>query len=251
MKSPDRKVVSTGAPSSGAQLHYRLPVVNFVGSYLLARSVLLSWFFIWYRTRRNIFATDFDIIIDGYPRSANTYASTMIRRQACDEMSIASHFHNPSAVIAAVKMRKPALVLIRTPEDAIASWTVYNNWSLLYTTRRYIDYYMALREYRNAFELGSFDEVTSDYQEVLNRVNRRFATDFVARDKNYPVFKVIEEAYQVRNNGIDERKVPRPSKVRNALLLEVRRRLLGVPYRPLLEEARLVYQEFTNGENTD
>lgn len=65
-----------------------------------------------------------DLVIEGYPRSANTYLHRVIRAATGDRLKIANHVHRPQQVAMALRYDVPCFVLVRAPADAVASYLV-------------------------------------------------------------------------------------------------------------------------------
>jgi hypothetical protein len=63
-----------------------------------------------------------DIVIEGFPASANTFAVAAFRlAQEPRYMRIAHHTHVPAQVIEATRLGVPAILLIREPMQAVLS----------------------------------------------------------------------------------------------------------------------------------
>ncbi|MEW6059376.1 MAG: hypothetical protein AB1551_04425, partial [Actinomycetota bacterium] len=65
-----------------------------------------------------------DLVIEGYPRSANTLAVSAISAAQPGPIRIAHHLHAPGHVIAAIRRGVPVLVLVREPEEAVIGLTL-------------------------------------------------------------------------------------------------------------------------------
>ena len=120
-----------------------------------------------------------EICIEGFPRSANTYAVAAFRLANPGCGHIARHSHLAGQVIRAVGWGIPTLVLVREPEDAALSMKIREpSLGLGMLVRSYCRFYRSLMPLRGRFCVGRFDEVTSDYGAVVGRVNGMFGTDF-------------------------------------------------------------------------
>lgn len=87
-----------------------------------------------------------DLIVEGYPRSGNTYAEHMLRIM-CPGLRWISHTHSQGTLLWAEKHKIPSLVIIREPEDAVISLFLFHmfqvsirncfyNWIQFYQTAR-------------------------------------------------------------------------------------------------------------------
>ncbi|MGZ4108824.1 MAG: hypothetical protein ACXVQU_02250 [Actinomycetota bacterium] len=147
-----------------------------------ARTILGRWPSAARRFRTGEFPTAAtEICIEGFLRSGNTFTVIAFKHVQPRVVSVAHHVHAPGAVIAAVKMGTPTLVLIRPPEQSVLSFVI--RWPTLtigQALRGYVRFYDPLVAYRDRFVVGRFDEVTNDLGAAIRRVNERFGTDFVA-----------------------------------------------------------------------
>jgi hypothetical protein len=125
------------------------------------------------------FGRDTEIVIEGFPRSANSFAVAAFGRAQGRKPQIAHHVHAPAQVIAAARTGIPAIVLIRNPEDAVLEYVIKKPAVTVgQALRGYARFYEPLLKYRWAFVAGVFDEVTKDFGSVIRRVNERFGTAF-------------------------------------------------------------------------
>jgi hypothetical protein len=138
------------------------------------------------------------LCIDGFPRSATTFAVAAFQCAQPRPIQVAHHSHAPAQLIAAARWRIPSLVTIRSPEESVLSTAVYFPYLTVATVlRSYVEFYEAIRPYRRAFIIGEFADVTSRLDQVIRRVNARFGCDF-AEYRNNPenddiVFAVINQ----------------------------------------------------------
>ncbi len=130
--------------------------------------------------RRGVpFGPNTEIVIEGFPRSANSFAVAAFARAQGRKPNIAHHVHAPAQVIAAARAGVPAIVLIRNPEDAVLEYVIKKPAITVgQALRGYARFYRPLLRYRSAYVVGVFDEVTQDFGAVMRRVNERFGTAF-------------------------------------------------------------------------
>ena len=61
-----------------------------------------------------------DCVIDGFPRSANSFARlAFVESQVNNELILATHTHSPAQIVQAARWGIPTMVCIRRPFDAI------------------------------------------------------------------------------------------------------------------------------------
>ncbi|WP_273844799.1 hypothetical protein [Rubrobacter calidifluminis] len=194
------------------------------------------------------------LVIEGFPRSGNTFAVFAFRQAQEVPVRIAHHLHAPAQVIRASRLGIPALVLIRNPMDAVVSLMLREpRFSAGMALSYYISFYEAVAGFRDSYVLGTFEEVTRDYGSVIERVNDRFDTSFGVFEHTgetvKDVFARIEEAHRAKRNSVlVEEKVARPSATKAGLKAGLRKELARDPaLEPLVERARAVYGELVSG----
>jgi len=201
-------------------------------------------------SRRHLLVTkDTEIVIEGYPRSANTFAVAAFLVAQGRPVKIARHLHVPAQVIQAVRWGIPTVVLIRSPQEAVLSLLVREpHLSAERALQDYITFYRKIAPYREGFIIAPFDEVTNNFGQVILRVNERFGTAFVpfehTNENIQQVFALVEEMDKAdqKRDAVTETTVARPSVVREELK-RIRRQELNQPKaKELLEEARQVYE---------
>jgi hypothetical protein len=128
-----------------------------------------------------ILGEDTKIVIDGFTRSASTFALFAFQLAQPEPVRTGHHTHAPAHLIAAAQRGLPALVPVREPEPTILSQVVREpHVSMRQALTSYIRFYMRLRPWRDRFVVATFEEVTGDFGAVIERVNERFGTRFVA-----------------------------------------------------------------------
>jgi hypothetical protein len=163
-----------------------------------------------------------DIVIEGYPRSANTFAQVAFQIAQDERMMIAHHIHGPAQVTLGLRWRIPTLIIIRNPLDAIASLLVrypFLNPSLAF--RNYYLFYHSIEPYLPEVVLASFEEVVSNYGMTIDRVNRKFGAHF-GLFKHTPgnvdkCYMEIDRLDMQEHGGLkaNDRSVARPSSERD------------------------------------
>jgi hypothetical protein len=120
-----------------------------------------------------------EIVIEGFPRSGNTFAVIAFQAAQSRLVSVAHHVHAPAPVITASRMGIPALVLVRRPEDAVLSTVVrYPHLTLRQVLRGYSRFHAPLVRLGRGFVAARFEEVVTDFGAVIRRVNAAFGSGF-------------------------------------------------------------------------
>ncbi len=187
------------------------------------------------------------IVIEGFPRSGNTFSVVAFEQAQRESVRVAHHLHMPAQVIRAARWGIPILLLARKPTDAALSWVVREPWvPIRQALRHYISFYEKAAEYRDSLVVGFFEEVTRDYGTVLERVNAKFGTGFSSfvhsEDNVRCVFDRIEEMHRAKRGGrLDEKVIAHPSAVKARLKDALKKELEAPEVRKLTARAEAVY----------
>jgi hypothetical protein len=120
-----------------------------------------------------------EVVIEGYPRSANTLMVETFARSQSEPVKIAHHVHSPAHVLEAARRDLPTLVLIREPEAAAVELVLAKPAiTLAQALRGWVRFYAVLRSRRSAFVIATFTEVHEDPGAPIGRLNDRFGTAF-------------------------------------------------------------------------
>jgi len=147
-----------------------------------------------------------DLVLEGYPRSGNTFAwYAFIMAQTCP-YDIAHHSHNPGRIIEAVRHQIPTLVLIRNPRDCVISYCIYEpRLTLDLALNHWIRFYNAIKPYKDGYIIATFDEVVTDFSAVISRVNDQFETKFELFDHTEENVKEVFSKIKFRTQLVNKR----------------------------------------------
>jgi hypothetical protein len=122
-----------------------------------------------------------ELVIEGFPRSGNTFAVAAFRMSQAEPVRVAHHLHAASQVIEAARRGIPAMVLVRDPDAAVVSFALRDpRVSLAMGLRQYCRFHARLFPWRSAFVIVPFDEVIGDFGRAIAAVNDRWGTGFFA-----------------------------------------------------------------------
>jgi hypothetical protein len=141
---------------------------------------------------------DTDLVIDGFGRSAVTFAVVAFQVAQNGHVHVAHHSHAIAPILTASKRGVPVLVPIREPEATVLSGIVREpEVSVGQYLRSYVDFYRRLRDVADRVVLARFESVVEDFGATIRRVNQRFGTAFEEFDHTAEqeglVFDLIEE----------------------------------------------------------
>jgi hypothetical protein len=151
-----------------------------------------------WKSGHTVLGRDTRLVIDGFTRSAGTFAAIAFQVAQDDHVRVAHHMHAAAALVAAAHRGIPTLVTVRAPEPTIVSAMVREpgiparEW-----LRTYVAFYERIAPCRSAFVIGTFEEVTTDLGALIDAVNERFGTGFArfehSEENVRTVFRLIDE----------------------------------------------------------
>ncbi len=185
-----------------------------------------------------VVAENTEFVLEGFWRSANTFAAMALDSVQPRRLRLAAHTHAAATVIRGVQLGKPVLVLIRNPADAVISRRLLHpQIPLKDSLRDYLRFYRTILPYRAGFVTALFQEVTTDFGSVIRRVNARFGTSFV------PFEHTRAAAENIRH--IADQALPAAFHLPADERADLNARLLAeLGCEPLLREVERLYQEF-------
>jgi hypothetical protein len=230
-------------------------VYNF---YLEARSIIAGSDFL-YPLMINVIAlarprqkellakTGSEIVIDGFPRSANTFFETYFELAQQRPLNLAHHLHESYQIRYAERHGIPAIVLIRDPLDAVISAILRDPRahpaSLL---RNYVRFYSNVLRHHGKAVLAPFDTVVTAAEQIIDQVNLTYNTDFKALredDLHLVQHRVTEKDMLAFDTDVlDSRRVATPSAEKKAAASKMRQRIES-ENKVLLQRARGVYNQ--------
>lgn len=136
-----------------------------------------------------------DLCVEGFPRSANSFAVGAVRHAQPGPIEIAHHTHVPANAMRACEWGIPTVVLIRSPQDAIVSRIALGKQTHLTgkdaeKPRQRVSFAVWLHAWRSFYQslvpyhdqerllVAPFSLVIQDMGRILDRVNSHFGTDF-------------------------------------------------------------------------
>ncbi len=128
--------------------------------------------------RKNMVHKDSDICIEGFQRSGNTYFELMFR-QSNPGAEVAHHLHSTEHIKLANKLDVPVVLLIREPLGSLASLITYDErLSPTVALSCYVHYYSAALKIRSMYCLVPFQQLISNFNEQIEKINGKFDSDF-------------------------------------------------------------------------
>jgi hypothetical protein len=159
---------------------------------------------------------DTDLVIEGFPRSGNTFAAVAFELAQHRPVKVAHHLHAPAQVLEAVRRGVPSLLLIRDPLETVVSQLVYREFdiSARVSLWSWVRFYRSLRKVRDRIVVADLRDVSSDFGAVIHRVNDRYRTRFVEFEHSQAnveaAFEAIDSLSRSRYGRLREDRVARP-----------------------------------------
>jgi len=126
-----------------------------------------------------------EMVIEGFPRSANTYAYAAFVYAQRRNVRVAHHVHGAAQVSLAARMNIPVILLIREPRAAVASLAIRDkSVTIAAALDQYVRFYQPVVALRNSVVVAPFDHVIGDFGKVIAQVNDKFGTCFSLYEKN-------------------------------------------------------------------
>jgi hypothetical protein len=190
------------------------------------------------------------LVIEGFPRSGNTFSVAAFWIANGRQPHLGRHLHGAPHLLRAKRLGIPAIALVRDPAEAIPSYLIRRDGLHAEDALvEYLDFYRTAWSARDAFVVGLFDDVTTDFGTVIDRVNQRFGTTFAryepTPDNEAAAFGLVEEMNRLECRGeVVETHVGRPSAERDARKAEIASSLQRPRAARLLGQAQELFQEY-------
>jgi hypothetical protein len=206
--------------------------------------------------RATLARPDTDVVIEGFPRSGNTFAVAAFMVANGRDGHIGRHLHGAPHLLRAARLNLPAVVLIRDPRDAVPSYLIRRpTLTPDDALKEYVDFYRTSWRARSGLVCGLFEQVVSDFGVVLEQVNQKFGTRFVpyrpTPENEAATIQLVEEMNRLECRGeIVETHVGRPSAERHELKEQTAALLKRDAKPSLLAAAVLLYDDYVSYAKT-
>lgn len=165
--------------------------------------------------RRQRVTSATDVVVDGFPRSANTFVSRAFAELLGGNARISSHTHSPRTVRRAARLGRPCVLLLRPPDDAVASLLTYDrSLTARSAFTAYARFYEPLVPLASDVVVGNFAEVVSSFSGLVARVNEQYGVSFPAPADDFSsherIFTWIDDRAKQLAGTAAADKAPRP-----------------------------------------
>jgi hypothetical protein len=126
-----------------------------------------------------VLSADTAVVIDGYTRSATTFAVYAFQVAQPEPVRLAHHLHAPAQLMEAARRGLPTIMVIREPRGVVLSQVVREpSVGLSDALWAYSRFHESLKTCRDAFVVADFNQVTNDFGGVVRRVNAKYGTSY-------------------------------------------------------------------------
>lgn len=193
-------------------------------------SLLMAMYRFRYRNsgfRRRILGPGTAVLIEGFPRSGNSFANRAFQFANPDlAESIATHMHLSAHVVEAARTQTPSIVPIRHPAECVPS---------LYALRRsvapserdpknldtwlrdYIAFAERVSRVSGDVVVVPFELITNDYGLVIDWINHKFRTDFNRFDHSD---KAVSDVFSTSGSHLSPSEERKLDKARGKVLYQ-------------------------------
>jgi hypothetical protein len=131
---------------------------------------------------RNVVTSSTDVVIEGFPGSANTYVREALLLVE-PSLRIASHTHSPANALEGARRGVPTLVLVRDPVAATLSFVDrHGGHTPAWALRRYVTFHEALLGRLDGIHVATFEDATTRLGVVIDAMNEALASSLPAFD---------------------------------------------------------------------
>jgi hypothetical protein len=192
-----------------------------------------------------------ELIVEGFPRSGNTFTVFALQDVAQHQLRLSSHVHHPSQVKLAVQRGLPTILVVREPVSALASYLTYGRHGRpADVLKEYYAYYQELIPYADRALVLNFDEIILDMPAIIDRINRRFSMALPPFDQSPEnvdrLFEEIALHHELIHPDLEPDHVaPRPTAARREANEQHRTELLDPHNAALRARCERVYGYFS------
>lgn len=188
------------------------------------------------------------LVLEGFPRSANTYALAALYDANPDLRGlVAHHLHSCRSVIEGVQRGLPVVVLVRAPLEAVASLIQrYPDLAAALALRQYVSFHRKVLPVLPSVVIATFEQAVTRFDTVVAEINERFnlrLAPYVGSAESEDRVRRAVELMDLEDGGqlaVREATVARPSSVRLAARDAPRECVRGHAH--LLQQAEATYE---------
>lgn len=151
------------------------------------------------------------IVVDSYPRSANSFFEAAFTRAHGGRIEVAHHSHAAAQVLSGVARGLPCIVLVREPEAAIASFYEMHggHYPIWLCTQEYVAFYSALVHVLDKLIVVTTENLEARFFDLMVQVRDTHSLDIEPFEVDARVraelFEQVDATGRARNGSVVER----------------------------------------------
>jgi hypothetical protein len=191
---------------------------------------------------------DTELVIEGFGRSASSYAVAAFELAQERPVRSAHHTHASAQVVKATRKSLPTLLIVKKPDEVALSHMVrHPRVGPATILRAWIRFHRTVASVSQDVLVISLDELDSDYGGVVRRLNERFGTEYVPPPSTEAFDRRVHEEMWQRHldQGRPDLHFGRPTPERQRAKEALRQRLEAPGLTDLRRSANRLYAELT------
>jgi hypothetical protein len=150
------------------------------------------------KKKKLLYSQNTDVVIEGFPRVGNTFFVVAFQKLSEKKLTIARHVHLTYQIKEALASKKPIIVLVRDPIDAVVSLKIREPRISIYVALFwYLQFYSFVLKHKAQIEIKLFSSFISNYNEIAIK-GFRFKESINLKDDD--IFSQINEINRKEDN---------------------------------------------------
>jgi hypothetical protein len=183
--------------------------------------------------KKKVANNDKRLVVDGFPRSGNTFLADAIVVSQGQDFKFAHHSHLPENLLLGIELGIPSVVIFREPLQAIGSFMLYSEQNEVQATKRWIRFYQALEDSIDKLAVVSFEDIVKRPKATLSAISSAFDLDLnIPSDEAALIAKATD---RIENRTARMQSSRRKDPVKTSCLPSLKRTERKSEHRQLLE----------------
>jgi len=143
-----------------------------------------------------------ELVIEGYPRSGNTFFVTALKYTQKRKLNLAHHLHNIAQIKHGLENKIPVVILLREPKEAVKSLILrenYQNQTLL--LKNYFFFYKFVKKNKKQILIFKFETIIKNFDKCIKKINKTFNMNYAIKKlNNNDIKKIFIEIDKISKN---------------------------------------------------
>lgn len=145
------------------------------------------------------------LVVEGFPRSGNTFLSDFLLVTQSPSFRFAHHTHLIENVMLGIDNNLPAVVIMRNPLDAIASFVIYSEKSVEFAIDKWLRFYAEAERLDSRALLVSFETITANPVRIIEELNAKFQINLDVPSSESAAMAATKDRIEVRSKNMANR----------------------------------------------